>query len=268
MAYGEEWQQTRPARRWGRRLLIVLIVLLIVFGVLLAVADRVAEGVAEQRITEEVDQQLAARGVQSSRPEVSVGGFPFLTQVLGEKYDSITILLRDVSTAPDQRGDTPAGIKLSRVDVEARDVNAPIDTLRTGQGDIVATTVEGTATVGYPSVVKLINQPDLRLLERDGKLLATLPVRLFGQQFTLTGEAAITATDGGIRLKFQELTADGLPDTDAARSAVNTYAKDLSVDVPLPALPFGIKVRDVQPLPDGLAVTATAADVSLNQAAG
>ena len=34
----------------------------------------------------------------------------------------------------------------------------------------------------------------------------------------------------------------------------------------MPPLPFGIQVQDVQPLPEGLAVTATATDVPLNQA--
>jgi LmeA-like phospholipid-binding len=261
VAYGEVEHYDRPRRRWGRRILITLIVLLALFAVLLAVADRVAANVAEQRIADEVQTQLTAREVQSTPPQVGVGGFPFLTQVLAENYEKISIEVRDV-TAPSDQG----AIRLPRLDVQAHDVKAPIETLRTGQGDIVASTVEGTATIGYASVVELIDQPNLRLAERDGKLLATLPVELFGQRFTLTGEATIEPVEGKIRLRFQDLNAEGLPTNDAVRSAVNGFARDLSVDVALPPLPFGIQVQEVRPLPEGLEVTATASDVPLNQA--
>jgi hypothetical protein len=263
VAYGEADYAGRPRRRWGRRILITFIVLLVVLAALLVVADRVGANVAEQRIAEEVQKQLTARGVRSTPPEVSIGGFPFLTQVLAENYESIAIALRDVTAESGQ-----GAIRLPRLDVEARDVTATIDTIRTGQGDIVASTVEGTATVGYASVVELIDQQNLRLAERGGKLLANLPVELFGQQFTLTGEATIEAVEGKIRLRFQDLNAEGLPSNDAVRSAVNGYARDLSIDVALPPLPFGIALREVQPLPEGLAVTATADNVPLNQAAG
>jgi hypothetical protein len=263
VAHGEVEHRDRPRGRWARRILVTLLVLLVVLGALLVVADRVGANVAEQRIADEVQKELTGRGVRSTPPEISIGGFPFLTQVLAEKYESISILLRDVTATADQ-----AGIRLPRLDVEARDVSAPIEVLRGGQGDIVARTVEGTATVGYASVVELIDQPDLRLSERGGKLVAVLPVRLLGQEFTLTGQADIEPVEGKIRLRFSDLDAEGLPTNNAVRSAVNGYASDLSIDVPLPALPFGIQVQRIRPLPEGLAVTATAQDVSLNQAAG
>jgi hypothetical protein len=264
-AYGEAEQPTRPRRRWGRRILITLLVLLVVFAALLVVADRVGANIAEQRIGDEVEQELTSRSVRSATPEVSVGGFPFLTQVARGRYDSITIRLRDV--AAEATGDQ-AAIRLPRLDVRASDVDAPVETLRGGPGDIVAKTVEGTATIGHASVAQLINQPDLRLAHRDGKLVATLPVDLFGQTFTLTGQADIEAAGDAIRLRFSDLNAEGLPTNQAVRSAVNGYAEDLSIDVPLPALPFGIKLREVRPLPEGLSVAAAASDVSLNQAAG
>lgn len=263
MAYGEVEYRSRPRRRWGRRILITLLVLLIVLAALVAVADRVAANVAEQRVAEQVRQELTNRGVRSTPPEVTVGGFPFLTQVLDETYQSISIVLRDVAT---DAGD--AGIRLPRLDVEASDVAAPIETLRTGRGDIVAKTVEGTATIGYASVAALIDQPDLRLSESGGQLSAELPVELLGQRFTLTGQAEIEAGDGKITVRFDNLDAEGLPSDAAVRTAVKAYARQLSVDFELPPLPFGIQVREVTPLPEGLAVTATASNVPLNRAAG
>lgn len=266
MAYGEARSGgtygTRRRRR-GRGLLVVLLILLLVLTALLVVADRVSASIAEQRIIDEVSQQLVSRGVRASPPDVSIGGYPFLTQVFAEKYKSISILLRDVSaeTGTDS-------IELLRLDVVANDVRAPIETLRSGQGDIVAQSIQGTATVEYGSVAKLMNQPNLKLAERDGQLLATLPVRLLGQEFTLTGEADVSPVKDAIRVRFRKLTADGLPDDSAVRSAVDGYARGLSIDVPLPPLLFGIQVSDVKPLPEGLAVTASARNVPLNQALG
>ena len=57
---------------------------------------------------------------------------------------------------------------------------------------MVATTVDGTGTITYASVAALIEQPGLELSERDGKLLATAPIELLGQQFTLNGTADLT----------------------------------------------------------------------------
>jgi hypothetical protein len=261
VAYGEAEYGGRPRRRWGRRILGALLVLLVVLAVLLIVADRVGANVAERRIAEEVQQELTSREVRSSAPEVTVGGFPFLTQVLDENYESISILLRDVTTAPEQEG-----VRLPRLDVEARDVNAPLEALRSGQGDIVASTVDGTATIGYASVARLIDQPNLRLSERGGKLLASLPIELFGQRFTLTGEAQIEAVEGKIRLRFERLEAEGLPTAPGVEEAVSGYARQMSIDVPLPPLPFALELREVTPLPEGLAVAATARNVPLNQA--
>jgi len=264
VAYGEVEYRGRPRRRWGRRILVTLLVLLVVLIALVVVADRVGANVAERRIADQVQQELTGRDVRSTAPEVSIGGFPFLTQVLAGNYESIKILLRDVTASAEPAGGSGT-VRLPRLDVEARDVDAPIEALRGNGGDIVAKTVDGTATVGYASVAKLINQPGLRLSERGGQLLAALPVEFFGQKFTLTGAADIEAVKGNIRLRFSDLDAEGLPTNAAVRSAVNGYARDLSIDVPLPTLPFGIQVREVRPLPEGLAVSATAKDVPLNR---
>ncbi|GAB3952024.1 hypothetical protein GCM10027614_55020 [Micromonospora vulcania] len=51
-----------------------------------------------------------------------------------------------------------------------------------------------------------------------------------------------------------------------ARALLNSYAKGISIDIPLPDLPFQLAVRKVQPMPDGLTVTADAKNVPINSA--
>ena len=80
--------QPRPRRRrWPWVLLIVFVVLV---GLAIA-ADRVALAIAEDKAASTLrnSQHL------SSTPDVSVPGFPFLTQAVAGSYGSVTLARRD-----------------------------------------------------------------------------------------------------------------------------------------------------------------------------
>ncbi|MGC5019882.1 DUF2993 domain-containing protein [Micromonospora sp. DT47] len=253
--------EERPRRR-GRKVLVTLVVLLLILAGLLVVADRVAAGVAERAIADQVSQEVAKQDAQSAPPKVDVGGFPFLTQVLGGRYERISIVLTEVQ-GPVQ-GET---VSLPRLDVDARNVRASLDTLRSGQGDVVAESVNGTGTVSYDSLAKLLDRPGLKLGEQNGKLAVTAPVDILGQKLTVAGTADVTVSDNGkVALRFNDLNAEGLPAVPLAKTLLSNYAKGISIDVPLPELPFQLNVRKVEPKPEGLMVTADAKDVPINSA--
>jgi autotransporter translocation and assembly factor TamB len=252
-------EETRPRRRRGRRALITLLVLLIVVVGLLIVGDRVAANFAEKKIAEQVSQEVAAQNAQAAPPEVSVGGFPFLTQVLAGKYEKITIVMRDVKG--DVNGDS---VSLPKLDVVAHDVSASLDTLRSGQGDVVAKTVDGTGTISYDSVTGLIDQPGLTLSEREGKLVASAPVEVLGQRFTVKGSAELAVKGKQIQIRFADATAEGLPAVPLAQQVVGNFIKQISINVDVPTLPFQMVLKEVHATPEGLAVTATANDVPIS----
>jgi hypothetical protein len=252
-------EQTRPRRRRGRRALITLLVLLVVIVGLLVAGDRVAANFAEKKIAEQVSQEVAAQNVQSAPPEVSVGGFPFLTQVLAGNYEKISIVMRDIKG--DVNGDA---VSLPRLDVVAHDVKASLDTLRSGQGEVVAKTVDGTGTISYDSVTALIDQPGLKLEEREGKLIATAPIEVLQQRFTVSGAAELSVEGKQIKIQLKDATAEGLPAVPLAEEVVRNFVQRISINVDVPALPFQMTLKQVSAAPDGLAVTATASDVPLN----
>jgi hypothetical protein len=252
-------EETRPRRRRGRRALITLLVLLIVVAGLLIVGDRVAANFAEKKIAEQVSQEVTAQNAQAAPPEVSVGGFPFLTQVLAGKYEKITIVMRDVKG--DVNGDS---VTLPKLDIVAHDVAASLDTLRSGQGDVVAKTVDGTGTIDYASVTALIDQPGLKLLEREGKLVASAPVEVLGQRFTVSGSAELAVKGKQIQIRFADATAEGLPAVPLAQQVVGNFVKQISINVDVPTLPFQMVLKEVHVTPEGLAVTATANDVPIS----
>jgi hypothetical protein len=254
--------EERPRRRRGRRLLVGVIVLLLVLGGLLVVADRVAAAYAARVVADQAQKEVAKQQISTSKPQVTIGGFPFLTQVLAGRYESISILVRDVQGPV--RGQ---GVRLPELKVDARNVRASINTLRSGQGDVTAETVAGTGTITYDSVAKLINKPGLTLAEQGGQLVVTSPLDVYGQHLTVHGTANLTIDKGQVALRFDNLTADGLPDVPMARAVLKSYAQQISIRVPLPALPFKLQLQDVRALPAGLAVSATAQNLALNSVA-
>jgi len=256
----EVYGSSRPRRRWGRRLLTTLIVLLIIVGIILAVLDRFAASYAEGVISDRVAEQVANQKASSDKPDVTVEGVPFLTQVLAGKYQEIKIELRNFSA--------PAGndktVRMPLLDIRAKDVRAPLNTLRTRRGTIVATTVTGVGTIGYPQLTDLIGQKGLTLKESGGKLVGAAPVQALGQTFTITGAATLAVEDGVVQVRFSDVTAQGLPDVPLVRNIIDSYVQRLAVDLKVPALPLKLKVQKVQPTAAGLVVTAAASEVPLN----
>lgn len=250
----------RPRRRWGRRLLITFVVLLLIVVAVLAVVDRVGASYAERVIGDKVAQQLADQRATAEKPVVTIAGVPFLTQVVAGKYQEIKILLNDFS-GPAGNGQN---IKMNRLDIRAKDVNAPLDTVRNGSGDIVAGTVTGVGTLGYANLADLIGKKGLKLSERDGKLVGTAPIEALGQTFEAAGTANLAVKDGVVSVTFADVTAAGMPNIPLVRTLVDNYVKQLAFDLKVPALPLGLKVRSVEPRADGLYVTTGASNVSLS----
>jgi hypothetical protein len=259
-AVADVYGSARPRKRWGRRLLITFVVLLIIVGGLLVAADRVGAAYAERTIGDRVEQQLADQQATAEKPQVTIEGVPFLTQVAAGQYKEIKILLKAFS-GPAGEGKT---IKMDPLDIRAQDVSAPLDTVRTGNGDIVAGTVTGSGTLPYANVAELTGQAGLKLTERDGKLIGAAPFQALGQTFNASGTANLAVKDGVVNVTFADVTAEGLPQIPLVNNLIDNYVKQLAFDIKVPALPLGMKVQKVEPRADGLFVTAGANNVSLS----
>jgi hypothetical protein len=257
---GEVYGSPKPRRRAGRRLLGTLIVLLIIIVGALAVLDRFGASYAERVISDRVAEQVADQKATSEKPDVTIEGVPFLTQVLKGRYQEIKIELRNFS-GPVAGGKT---IRMPLLDIRAKDVRAPLETLRTRRGSIVASTVTGTGTVGYATVEQLVDKQGLKLAEKDGKLAVTAPLTVLNQQVTVRGTADVAVRNNLVSLRFEQVTADGLPDIPLVQNLLNNYARQISIDLRLPQLPLKLVVQKVEPTATGLVVTADANEVPLN----
>jgi hypothetical protein len=255
----DTYQSDRPRKRRGRGLLITVIVLLVIVAAGLAVLDRVGASYAEGVIADKVAQQVANQKATSDKPDVTIEGVPFLTQVADGRYQEIKIELANFS-GPAGNGRT---IKMPMLDIRAKDVVAPIGAIRNG-GKIVATTVTGAGTIDYATVQSLVEQKGVQLGEKDGKLTLTAPVRILQQTVTVNGTATVSVTDNIVSVHFDSVSAPGLPQIPLVQNLLTNYAKNLSVTVKVPALPLKLAVQKVQPTAAGLVITAGASDVQLN----
>jgi hypothetical protein len=232
-----------------RRLTTFALVILLALGITVGVADRVAAHYAEGRIAEQVTAQLAAHSITSAPPEVTVTGFPFLTQAMNGKYDDIQVNLRDL------RG---GAVPLPLLIIHAYDVRASIDGLRNRTEKPVATQMTGVGTLSYTSLVQAAGLSGITL-SGDGKQLRVnglVPVA--GE---LHGAATVTVVDGQVRLQVTELTAANL--SPAGQALVDQYKTKLARTFSLPALPFNLHLDGVTPAPSGLQIAVSAQEVVL-----
>jgi hypothetical protein len=187
-----------------------LVLTLVVFVGLLALADR-AGAFAAQRVVAERMQQDESLAV---RPTVSITGFPFLTQLVEGHYNRVDVSVRHL-----RRG----SLTISRVVAHLSDVDVPF-------GDVVhqhikrITVSRATAEVDldFSDINAMLGTKHLRMSEgRDGRVHVA---------------ASVSVGSTGVHV-------DGdFPLTVQGSSLVVVLAAGQSVQIPLPSLPFGVKL--------------------------
>lgn len=221
-----------------KKLGIVLAVLL----VLALAADRGGAWVAGR---------LAGEALQSSqdlpeRPEVSVRGFPFLTQLARQRFDEVDVRTTDVPLGASE-------VRLSSVDVDLRDVE------RVGE-QVSARSARAVAVIGYDDLAQALGE---------GVDLTYLPGRAggdgdrLGVQVRLTQpvELAVRGTVG-VSLRDDVLVLDGLRLDDGGDSGVLAAAQELvALRLPLTDVPFSVRVEEVGLTEEGVGLVLRGSDL-------
>ncbi|WP_432834520.1 LmeA family phospholipid-binding protein [Dactylosporangium sp. CA-092794] len=248
----------------GAKIGITLVVLAVVLIGAFFVVDRIAANAAADRITQETRTQLAANDVHyDGDPQVSIDGFPFLTQVLAGEYKKITISL----TRPQVNN-----VKLDTLTVEARSVKADAQDLLNGRGDVVAGEVVGNASMSWDNVRPLLevaglpssidpSQVDLRVV--NNQIEMRVPLQYQNIHVTLIAKGSMIVETGKVRLKLESVTTDQGNLPPQVNNFIKQYQNRLQVTVKLPGLPYNLVVNSVRTTDAGLQVNASAADVKL-----
>ncbi len=91
--------------------LVKLVLVTGLFAVCLLLADRLAETYAQSKAADKLQQSLGL----ATRPDVDIHGFPFLTQVLGERIDRVDVTVPDVSADRVSLAEVRASVKNVRI---------------------------------------------------------------------------------------------------------------------------------------------------------
>ncbi|MEZ0064920.1 hypothetical protein ABIA32_000908 [Streptacidiphilus sp. MAP12-20] len=215
-----------------RRLLITLVIL---FGLFVA-ADRIAVRIAENQAAGKIQ---SSRGM-ATKPDVTIEGFPFLTQLIGSKLDEVKLHANDVKVATSK-------VQLGSIDADLVGVKVSSD-----YSSAVADSATGKVMIGYADLsAALPNHTTVSYGGSPGKVQVTTTIG--GQQFSGTADIAVS---GGNNVSLSNL--------DTGNPLVSLAGDLFAPEVPVAGLPNGLKLTSVDAEKNGVYVAASGTDVHLN----
>lgn len=195
------------------------------------IADRVAVIYAGDRVA----RQIQDRGFPA-KPQVTIVGFPFLTQVAAGRLNKVVIRAAGKKLGP---------VQVKRLDLTLHGIRAN----SSGNGRTAAR-LSGTALVGFAGLAGMTATPGFTL-SADGPGRVTITGGL--GQVTGTATARVTrAGPGGIRIAV--ISAGGI--------SVAVLGSLRDITVPLPALPLGMTIQGVTVTGQGVLVHIAGQNVS------
>ena len=230
--------RTRRRHPW-RTVIIVLVVLL---GLLVA-ADFGARAYAENKMASEIQQQGFPK-----KPDVSINGFPFLTQVASRDFKNIQVSSSNIKENVLLIQSIHA--TMTGVHVNSSFQSGTIDHLN------------GTMTVTFPALASAMTSQAGALgslvssgltLSDAGNNEVKASLSLLGGLASGTAVWQVTRT-GHNDIHVHLVSATGLGS--AATSGIS------DITVPLPALPMGMTIQTISVTPHGLVATVTGQNVS------
>src|SRR5580692_12688686 len=225
----------RRARRTGRKVVILIIVLLAILGLLFGL-DRAAAAYAAGRIA----TKLQAQGFPV-KPQVTVEGFPFLTQVIRHHLDGVKV------TAPK----FPVGPVTASIDVHATDI-----TLDSGYQSGTIAQVTGTGLITFASLAKLpalAAVPGLKI-SGDGPHMVKLSASVVILAATAIARVKLASPH---EIVLRLVSASGVP------AALLDPIRHLTVQIP--ALPLGLTVQSVTVSPLGVVIRVSGSNARFGQ---
>ncbi|MER7049881.1 LmeA family phospholipid-binding protein [Streptomyces jumonjinensis] len=246
------------------RALRITLIIAVILGVVFTALDRIAVNFAESEAAEKI---RTSQGL-SSAPEVSINGFPFLTQVVGKQLDDVDISLSGVAALAGERV-----VRVSEVRAELSEV-----TIDSGYTSAVAARAEGSARISYEDLAQAapegavvgyagperaaknqvkVTGPLVKMLEGAGLRLPDTASALLGDR-TVTAYSTVEIAGGdAVRLKAESLPELPVPGFDADLRRAMDYELDIE------GIPVSLRLNQVTADEKGLKVMGTGQGVTL-----
>ncbi|GAA1015356.1 hypothetical protein STXM2123_3926 [Streptomyces sp. F-3] len=240
------------------RALRILLIVAVVLGLLFVAVDRIAVHFAEDQAAD----RLRTTENLASTPEVSINGFPFLTQVASGELDDIKVGIESYEAS------TGKGEQKIRID----DLEASMKGVRFSDGYRSATASEatGTALIAYDELLKAAKSESTQIAPGvtsqvvglsdggNGKIKVDVVSTILGNKVPSTVFSSVTVRDNKVRVQ-----AEGLPEFGGVQLAEDRIRSVTDFQQTIDQLPGGIRLDSVKVAKDGLEITVKGSNVRL-----
>lgn len=226
--------------------MIVALIALAVLALLalgIALLDRTLAALAERKASEFLSAPFGHPAT------VRVHGSPFLTQALRGRYSEVEVL---------------GSLRVGEIDgatLVAHLTNARLplrDLIGRRARELPCEHVTARLLLPYVELSRIARIPGLVLSFEGERLMASaaLPVPGINQLARVSGEAVLSLVGGsGVRLRIKGVSVAGISLPSIVR---NQLLPSLDVPIPLPSLPYGLRLDELRPTASGLVVDGSA----------
>jgi len=234
-----------PGKPRSRTVMIAVISVLAVLAVLIA-GDRVANAVAQNTLATQLQSELAT----PTKPEVSIGGFPFVTQVLGGSFSSVQVTADDATV---QEG--PTSVAISHLDATLTGITAS-DRYQ----NVVADRGEATALVDWTGVSALAGHQLSYEADDRMRIDFSVPIGRLSIDGYITGRPQLDVDAQTITVADPQVNVASV---DVPQAVVDAVSRIVLQPIPIQNLPYDISVTGLTVQPDGLLLSGTGQDIPL-----
>lgn len=239
------------------RALRIGLILLVILGGLAVGADRLAVHVAEGEIASKV---RTTQGLESD-PSVSIGGFPFLTQLVGKELESVELGVDSYAVRVDDQEGAVQDLTIRLEDVR----------LENNFERAVAARATGEGTLSYEEMQRLTVPEDSTFgvaWGYGGEGEVELRVTVMGQAVgpAMTGD--ITVEGDLVRVSVEDIPSFAdIPVIGAIDGIDDRVRERVDQQRQLSGLPSGVEVEGLEATEDGVTLRLSGTDVILAGAA-
>ncbi|MDC0770219.1 LmeA family phospholipid-binding protein [Streptomyces sp. HD] len=242
------------------RALRILLIIVVILGGLFVLADRLAVGFAE----DEAAGKLQNTENLATAPDVSINGFPFLTQVASGTLDDVEVGIKDYEATAGTNGKT---IRIDDLKANMKGVEFSGD-----YSSATAATATGTASITYAELLKTAKSEPTQVAPGvtasviglsdggNGKIKVAVEATVLGTKLPepVYVLSSVTAQGDTVRVKADTLPNFGGVDIAEAKArAITDFQQNIE------GLPGGIQLDRVQAAKTGVEITVRGSNVRL-----
>jgi hypothetical protein len=237
------WQAQPPAQRYPavrrrrKRWPLISGITVLVIVIVLVVGDRVANAITENQMASQVQTSLGLSG----KPNVTIQGFPFLTQLIARDFSTVDMSASNETTGP---------LQIASLTATLHGMHIHSFTSKTATVD----SLDASALVTFTALGNAGGIPQGITLSADGtnKIKADVSIG------PISDSAVAQVTQSGSnQINVKVIDAGGIP------TSVLGNLADFSVSIP--KLPAGVAIQNVSVTQQGVRITITGHNTTLSQ---